>query len=101
MGLSFADQRRAFQALPVKLAGTMSEALPYYHAYVLLRTRPVVEVNAIIDAMSPYGRAQFFEELTTDAWRRLVDGPPQPDALVADAPGVAGPLAPAAAASTT
>jgi ABC-type multidrug transport system fused ATPase/permease subunit len=77
MSLPFEEQERLFRTLPIDLAVTLVENLPYYHAYVLLRLRPVDEVNAVLDSLNPFARTQFFEDLSGDAWRQLVEGPPQ------------------------
>jgi len=47
--------------------------LPYYHAYVLLHSRPIEEMAAIVDKMSPGQRLQFFDELPEETWQRLMD----------------------------
>jgi NitT/TauT family transport system ATP-binding protein len=77
MSLPFEEQEILFRTLPIDLATTLVESLPYYHAYVLLRLRPVDEVHAILDSLNPFARTQFFEDLSGDAWRQLVEGPPQ------------------------
>jgi NitT/TauT family transport system ATP-binding protein len=77
MSLPFEAQEGLFRTLPIDLAATLVESLPYYHAYVLLRVRPAGEVRAVLDAMNPLAWTQFFEELSGDAWRQLIDGPPQ------------------------
>jgi NitT/TauT family transport system ATP-binding protein len=73
--LPFDEQERLFLTLPIDLAATLVETLPYYDAYVLLRSRPVDEVNAIVRSLNPFARVQFFEDLSDEAWRRLVEGP--------------------------
>jgi NitT/TauT family transport system ATP-binding protein len=85
MRLPFEDQEDLFRRLPAEVAATLVEGLPYYHAFVLLRGRPVVEVNAILDAMHPFAYMQFFENVSEDAWRRLVEGPAEVP-RAADAP---------------
>lgn len=73
MDLPFPDQQALFRALPIELAGRLASRLPYYHAYVLLHARPVEELRAIVDAMDPNDRIQFFEELPEEAWQTLMD----------------------------
>jgi Mg/Co/Ni transporter MgtE len=72
MSLPFEEQEILFRTLPIDLATTLVESLPYYQAYVLLRLRPVDEVHAILDSLNPFARAQFFEDLSGDAWRQLL-----------------------------
>jgi NitT/TauT family transport system ATP-binding protein len=76
MGLPFEEQERLFRTLPTDLATTLVENLPYYQAYVLLRARPVDEVKAVIESMNPFSRMQLFEDLSGEAWRQLIEGPP-------------------------
>jgi NitT/TauT family transport system ATP-binding protein len=47
--------------------------LPYYHAYVLLHSRPLSEMNAIIEAMTPTERGHFLDSLPEEAWKLLQD----------------------------
>src|SRR6516164_10289656 len=63
--IPFGDQQRVFRKLPIDLAATLVENLPYYHAYVLLRLRPRDEVRAVLDSMNPLAQGQFFEDLTS------------------------------------
>ena len=72
LSISFEDQEHLFRMMPVDLAATLVENLPYFHAYVLLRLRPTDEVHAIVDAMNPFAQLQLFEDLTSEAWRQLV-----------------------------
>jgi ABC-type glutathione transport system ATPase component len=74
MSVPFEEQERLFQMLPIDLAATLTGSLPYYHAYVLLRSRPVDEVQAVIESMNPFSRMQLFEDLSGEAWRQLVEG---------------------------
>ena len=76
MSLPFEAQESLFRTLPIDLAATLVEHVPYYHAYVLLRLRPVDEVKAVLDALHPLAWTRFFEDLSGDAWRQLVDGAP-------------------------
>ena len=73
MSLPFEHQQALFRRLTPDLAATLIAALPYYHAYVLLHSRPVEEMGAIVDRMSPGQRLQFFDELPEEAWQRLMD----------------------------
>jgi NitT/TauT family transport system ATP-binding protein len=87
MSLPFEGQEALFRTLPIDLAAALVENLPYYHAYVLLRARPVPEVNAILDSLNPFARAQLFEDLSDEAWRQLVEGPPPVDRGTPEAAG--------------
>jgi NitT/TauT family transport system ATP-binding protein len=75
LSISFEDQEHLFRMMPVDLAATLVENLPYFHAYVLLRLRPTDEVHAIVDAMNPFAQLQLFEDLSSEAWRQLVGEP--------------------------
>jgi NitT/TauT family transport system ATP-binding protein len=73
MGIPFEEQRTLFRALPVDSAATLVSHFPYYHAYVLLHTRSIEGLCAIVDKMNPGDRIQFFDELPGEAWQRLMD----------------------------
>jgi NitT/TauT family transport system ATP-binding protein len=97
--IPFEDQRAIFRRMPVPFAAKLVAEFPYYHAYVLLHSRPQAELVAIVDQMDSDDRMQFIEELPEEAWRRLMDElagrqPVAPPAAVA--PGPAAVAAPAA-----
>lgn len=71
--LPFEEQRALFRNLPVDVAARLVTVFPYYHAYVLLHSRPVREMNQIIDSMHPAERMRFFDELPQETWQRLMD----------------------------
>ena len=73
MGMPFEEQRVLFRLVPDDLAATLISQFPYYHSYVLLHTRPIASLRAIIDKMQPGERLQFFDELPEEAWKRLMD----------------------------
>ena len=73
LDIPFEDQRAIFGQLPVPFAAKLVAEFPYYHAYVLLHSRPTAELVAIVDQMDSDDRLQFIEELPEDAWRRLID----------------------------
>jgi NitT/TauT family transport system ATP-binding protein len=73
MGLPFDQQREFFHHMPVAFAASLIVHLPYYHAYVLLHSRPLGEMNAIIEAMSPGERSHFLDALPEEAWKLLQD----------------------------
>src|SRR5581483_5370487 len=65
------DQERLFQSMPVDLAASLVENLPYFQSYVLLRLRTPDDAHAIVDAVNPFARSQLFEDVSDDAWRKL------------------------------
>ena len=73
MDLPYEQQEDLFRRLPVGLAAKLVGAFPYYHAYVLLHSRPVDEISAIVDEMNPGERMHFFDELPQETWERLMD----------------------------
>jgi NitT/TauT family transport system ATP-binding protein len=69
---------------------------PYYHSYVLLHTRSLEQMRAIINSMAPDERMQFFDELPGEAWQRVMDelsGEYTPPAASAEAGEIPGALA--------
>ena len=66
MAMPFAQQQTLFRALPVELATALLGQFPYRHAYVLLHSRPLGELRAIVDKMNPGERIQFLDELPED-----------------------------------
>jgi len=73
MGVPFEAQRTLFRALPIDFAATLVSNFPYYHAYVLLHTRSMEGLRAIVGKLKPGDRIQFFDELPGEAWQRLMD----------------------------
>jgi NitT/TauT family transport system ATP-binding protein len=73
MRLPFEQQQSVFRSLPVDVAAALVARFPYYHSYVLLHSRPLSELRAIVDKMDPDDRIQFFDELPGEAWQRLMD----------------------------
>ena len=91
MEISFEEQEALFRRLPADSAGSLVASLPYYHAYILLHTRPIDEMRAVIDRMASAARVQFFEELPEEAWQQLMDEiadntPAQPEVAVEEPP---------------
>jgi len=95
--LSFEQQQVLFRRLPVDFAAALVSHFPYYHAYVLLHSRPPAEMRAIVDRLDPTERMRFFDELPEEAWQRLMD---ELAAAPTEAPQlpVAAPVAPTPAA---
>ena len=73
MSLAFEEQQVLFRVLPDDFAAALVSRFPYYHSYVLLHTRSLGHLRAIIDKMDPGERLQFFDELPGEAWQRLMD----------------------------
>ena len=71
--IPFEDQRAIFRSMPAQFAAELLGELPYYHAYVLLRSRPPAEVIAIVDQMDSDDRIRFIEELPEEVYRSLMD----------------------------
>ncbi len=71
--LPFEDQQGLFRKLPIPLAAALAGDLPYYQTYVLLHSRPQADVIAIVDAMNPDDRVQFFDQLPQETWQQLMD----------------------------
>lgn len=73
MRIPFEEQQIVFRALPVDYAATLVSHFPYYHSYVLLHSRTIQDLRAIIDKTQPQERHQFFDELPEEAWQHLTD----------------------------
>jgi NitT/TauT family transport system ATP-binding protein len=71
--MPFDQQQALFRLLPTDFAASLVPVFPYYHAYVLLHSRPVKELAAIVDRMSSADRLQFTEQLPEEAWQHLMD----------------------------
>ena len=71
--LPFEQQQLLFRLLPVDFAAALVSHFPYYHEYVLLHSRPVAEMRAIVDRLDPTERMRFFDELPEEAWQVLMD----------------------------
>ena len=69
----FEQQRGVFRKLPIDFAAELIGHFPYYHAYVLLHSRPLPELSAIVDAMKPAERDRFLDDLPEEAWQFLMD----------------------------
>ena len=73
MGMPFEEQRVLFRIMPDDFAATLVSRFPYYHSYVLLHTRSLEDLRAIIDKMNADERMQFLDELPGEAWQRVMD----------------------------
>ncbi len=94
--LPFEEQQMLFRLLPVDFAAAVVSHFPYYHAYVLLHSRPLAEMRAMVDKLDPTERIRFFDELPEEAWQRFMD---ELAAAPAEAPqpAVVAPIVPAPA----
>ena len=73
MALPFEAQQKLFRNLPFDTAANLIADFPYFHAYVLLHSRPSSEIQAIVEAMNPDALAHFLEQLPEEAWQSLTD----------------------------
>jgi NitT/TauT family transport system ATP-binding protein len=73
MSVPFDEQRALFHEMPIDLAASLIIHLPYYHAYVLLHSRPSQEMRDIVEAMSHAERSHFLDALPEEAWQCLMD----------------------------
>ena len=87
--LPFEQQRGLFRRLEDGQAAGVISHLPYYHAYVLLHTRPAAEMRAIIDRMDAPKREAFLDELPEETWNDFMAELSQPVAPSATEPVVA------------
>jgi ABC-type nitrate/sulfonate/bicarbonate transport system ATPase subunit len=68
------EQRETlFRRLPIDLAAKLAEMFPYYDTYVLLHSRSIQDLIAIVDGMNPAERVRFFDELPEPSWQVLMD----------------------------
>ncbi|HXZ28949.1 MAG TPA: hypothetical protein VEG08_13230, partial [Terriglobales bacterium] len=61
VGLPFEDQQALFRRLPLELAARVTSQLPYFHEFVLLHSRPIEEMQAIVEQMEPGERLRFLD----------------------------------------
>jgi NitT/TauT family transport system ATP-binding protein len=73
MTVPFDEQRALFHKMPVEFAASLIVHLPYYHAYVTLHSRPLHEMQEIVNAMDPAEREHFLDALPEEAWQCLMD----------------------------
>ena len=73
MSIPYEEQQILFRVLPVDYAATLITRLPYYHSFVLLHSRPVEDLRAIMAKTRPEERHEFFDELPEEAWQHLMD----------------------------
>ena len=62
-----------------------SAHFPYYHAYVLLHSRSLPDMKAIVEAMKPADRETFLDDLPEEAWNHLMDEIESAEALAESA----------------
>jgi len=73
MTLPFEEQRALFRAMPVDFAASLIGQFPYFHAYVLLHSRPAREMHLIMEAMRAPDRDHFLDALPEEAWQSLMN----------------------------
>ena len=73
MEIPFEEQRVLFRIMPDDFAAALVSQFPYYHSYVLLHTRSIEHLRAIVNKMEPDERMLFFDQLPEEAWQRLMD----------------------------
>ena len=73
MGIPFEEQRVLFRIMPDDFAATLVSHFPYYHSYVLLHTRSLEHLRAIVNKMNADERMQFLDQLPGEAWQRVMD----------------------------
>src|SRR3984957_9718985 len=73
MAVRFEEQQEVVRRLPIPLAASVINHLPYFHAYVLLHVRSLHEMAAIVEAMSQAERDHFLDALPEEAWNSLMD----------------------------
>ena len=71
--LPIEEQRALFQIMPIEFAALLIDHFLYFHAYVLLHSRPTQEMKAILDAMDPADRDFFYDALPEEAWQNLMN----------------------------
>jgi NitT/TauT family transport system ATP-binding protein len=71
--LPFDEQQALFRKLPTDLVARLVPNFPYFHAYVLLHSRPVNEMRAIVDRMSQAELDHFLDALPEEAWQHLME----------------------------
>jgi NitT/TauT family transport system ATP-binding protein len=72
VSLPFDEQKLLFAHLPIDFAGQLAGHLLYYHAYVLLHSRPIEEMRSIVAGMESGSRDQFIDALPEETWRTLI-----------------------------
>ena len=99
IALPFETQRALFQKLPVNYAAALVGLFPYFHAYVLLHSRPPAEMHAIVESMDPTERDNFLDALPEEAWQSLMTtlaathtGEPRPAAEATQTSEMPGPI---------
>ena len=73
LAVPFEEQRVLFQQMPAEFAASLIVHIPYYHAYVMLHSRPLPEMHEIVNAMDPAEREHFLDALPEEAWQCLMD----------------------------
>src|ERR1039457_2012372 len=85
MEITVGQRETLFRRLPIDYAARLAEILPYYDTYVLLHSRAIQDLIAIVDRMNPAERLRFFDELPEPPWQILIDELGPGDSAVAAA----------------
>jgi len=73
LALPFEEQRALFRRMRPEFAAHLLTQFPYFHAYVLLFSRPPEEMRQIVDSMNVAERDHFMDELPEEAWHGLMN----------------------------
>lgn len=99
LALPFEEQRVLFRRMTPDFAAQLLMLFPYFHAYVLLFSRPPEEMRQMVDAMNVADRDHFMDELPEEAWQGLMNTlaaataqPALPAAEALEAPPTPAPL---------
>ena len=72
MLLPFDEQQSLFRRLPANIAAPLIPIFPYFHAYVLLHSKPVEEMRQVVEQMNQAELDHFLDALPEEAWHHLM-----------------------------
>lgn len=72
MLLPFDEQQSLFRRLPANIAAPLIPIFPYFHAYVLLHSKPVEEMRQVVEQMNQAELDHFLDALPEEAWQHLM-----------------------------
>ena len=70
--LPFEEQQALFRRLPADIAAPLIPIFPYFHAYVLLHSKPVEEMRKAVEQMNQAELDHFLDALPEEAWQHLM-----------------------------
>jgi len=73
IGVPFEEQQELFRKFSPDFAAALVGNFPYYHAYVLLRSRPTADIREIIEKVDASDRMRFLDDLPEEAWQSLMN----------------------------